>query len=117
MRIGKESSVKITAENGCVFLEKADGEQPEGGRYYIRKVDDLFRVVIPQKYRTLLHIEEGENLYERVEDNRIAISKMTNKPVCQICGKTDHLSVLTAEQCAFRDCIIQALSCMKCEGQ
>lgn len=104
-------SIKLTVANGCISLEKAVEEQAQaGGEYIIRKIDDLHQIVLPKSYRTMLYIETGDRLYSYTESPCMFLCKMQNKPVCRICGGTDHLFVLTSEQCACRDCLLQALS-------
>ena len=110
LNFAAKDSMRITVENGCILLEKAAGPQGKDEEYFIRKIDDLYRIVLPGAYRKLLNIEKGDMLYSRIDGARIMLSKMREKPACRICGAVAHLFVLTEEQCVCRDCILKALS-------
>lgn len=87
LRIRTGDAVKLTAENGCIFLEKTDLDKPREGGYVIRRMGELFRIVLLKTTREMLHMEDGAGLFVRLEESRIAISKMPVRPVCRICGK------------------------------
>ena len=110
LKFAAKDSMRITVENGCILLEKAAGPQGKDEEYFIRKIDDLYRIVLPGAYRKLLNIEKGDMLYSRIDGARIMLSKMREKSACRICGATDNLIVLSKTQCACRNCVLQALS-------
>ena len=57
--------------------------------YFIRKIDELGRVVIPMEIRKILDIKEKDSLGISLVDNSIFIKK--EKPYCIFCNSISDL--------------------------
>lgn len=63
---------------------------------YIRKIDELGRVVIPKEVRNKLKIQDNENILISYDNNKINITKYSylnnyNQFICEICNQIDEL--------------------------
>lgn len=57
--------------------------------YFIRKIDELGRVVVPMEIRKILDIKEKDSLGISLVDNGIFIKK--EKPYCIFCNSISSL--------------------------
>lgn len=57
--------------------------------FFIRKIDELGRVVIPMEIRKILDIEEKDSLSISLENNYICIRK--DSPYCVFCNSSIEL--------------------------
>ena len=57
--------------------------------YFIRKIDELGRIVIPIEIRKILDIKEKDSLGISLENNCISIKKET--PYCVFCNSNSNL--------------------------
>ena len=73
-----------------------------GKSYFIRKIDELGRIVIPIEIRKFLDIKEKDPLGISLENNTISIKKET--PYCVFCNSNFNLKFFNNKHiCA--DCI------------
>ena len=57
---------------------------------FIRKIDELGRIVIPVELRHFLDIKEKDSLSISLENNSISIKKLT--PYCTFCNSNTELT-------------------------
>ena len=57
--------------------------------YFIRKIDELGRIVVPMEIRKILDIQEKDSLGISLENNGIFIKKET--PYCVFCNSISNL--------------------------
>ena len=69
--------------------------------YFVRKVDELGRIVIPVEIRKILDIKERDNLGIYLENNNISIKKQ--EPYCVFCNSNIDL-----------ECLLEKHICKKC---
>ena len=70
--------------------------------YFIRKVDELGRIVIPIEIRKFLDIKEKDALGISLENNTISIKKET--PYCVFCNSNSKLKFFNNKNICT-DCI------------
>lgn len=82
--------LKIEANENSIFMEKIDSNDPNlkivdkgnGFKCYmigtgiVRNIDELNRIVLPIEFRLMLGIKEGNMLNEKVEGNKIVLTKV-----------------------------------------
>lgn len=67
---------------------------------FVRKLDNMSRLVIPAEYRKKAGIAELSEVRITEENGRIIIEKLT--PSCKICGAIEELN---SEFCVCKNCI------------
>ena len=70
--------------------------------HFVRKIDELGRIVIPIEIRKFLEINEKDSLGISLENNGIFIKK--EEPHCVFCGSTTDLHTLL-EKSICKKCI------------
>ena len=70
--------------------------------YFVRKVDELGRIVIPVEVRKVLDIKEKDNLGISLQNNGIFIKK--EEPYCVFCNSNINLESLL-EKHICKNCI------------
>ena len=69
---------------------------------FVRKIDELGRIVLPIEIRQSLDIKERDALEIFMRDDGVFIKK--NKPSCIFCNSTTELLSFT-EKCVCNNCI------------
>ena len=70
--------------------------------YFVRKVDELGRIVIPVEVRKILDIKERDNLSISLENDTISIKK--EMPYCVFCNSNIDLESLLGKHIC-KNCI------------
>ena len=73
---------------------------------YIRKIDELGRIVIPKEIRTKLKIQENENILIELNDEKISIAKYSflsnyQKFINELCNQVIeiyHINIIIKDQ-------------------
>ena len=69
---------------------------------FVKRIDELGRIVVPKEMRTKMNIACGDALEIYVEDDKIVLAKFT--PNCTFCGSKDIATEFSGSKIC-RECL------------
>ncbi|WP_088066786.1 AbrB/MazE/SpoVT family DNA-binding domain-containing protein [Gottfriedia luciferensis] len=88
MNLESNAPFEIHIEEGMIILTKYDEASGIGG--FVRRLDDLGRIVLPKELRKRLNLNISESFEVFVDNQRIILKQYVSNNACMVTGVVDE---------------------------